>query len=291
MPSQKVPAIAVILIAIGFLALSGLRSIGAGDVGVQFSRMSGVLPEELDEGWHWVIPGLVQITHYSIRSQTYTMSAMIGEGVVRDADTLWVPTTEGLKVGMDLTVRYRLKPETVDQVHQKLGPNFAENILRPSIRATLRLIVSEYGIMDVYGPKREEIQQKAETKLKERLAKDGIEIESIMLRDVFFTPEYQKSIENKQIAQQQAQQMEFVLEKEQKEAERKKIEAEGVKMATIIKAEGQAQALEEINRMLSRNENLLQYMYIDKLADDVEVLIVPSGTGTLINPEALLKQR
>ncbi|MDI6794416.1 MAG: prohibitin family protein [bacterium] len=291
MPSQKVPAIAVILIAIGFLALSGLRSIGAGDVGVQFSRMSGVLPEELDEGWHWVIPGLVQITHYSIRSQTYTMSATIGEGVVRDADTLWVPTTEGLKVGMDLTVRYRLKPETVDQVHQKLGPDFAEKILRPSIRATLRLIVSEYGIMDVYGPKREEIQQKAETKLRERLAKDGIEIESIMLRDVFFTPEYQKSIENKQIAQQQAQQMEFVLEKEQKEAERKKIEAEGVKNATIIKAEGQAHAMEEINRMLSKNENLLQYMYIDKLADDVEVLIVPSGTGTLINPEALLKRR
>lgn len=291
MPSQKVPAIAVILIAIGFLALSGLRSIGAGDVGVQFSRMSGVLPEELDEGWHWVIPGLVQITHYSIRSQTYTMSATLGEGVIRDADTLWVPTTEGLKVGMDLTVRYRLKPETVDQVHQKIGPDFVEKILRPSIRATLRLIVSEYGIMDVYGPKREEIQQKAETKLKERLAKDGIEIESIMLRDVFFTPEYQKSIENKQIAQQQAQQMEFVLEKEQKEAERKKIEAEGVKNATIIKAEGQAQALEEINRMLSRNENLLQYMYIDKLADDVEVLIVPSGTGTLINPEALIKRK
>lgn len=211
--------------------------------------------------------------------------------MVRDADTLWVPTAEGLKVGLDLTVRYRLKPEMVDQVHQKIGPDFSEKIIRPTIRATLRLIVSEYGIMDVYGAKREEIQRKAETKLREKLAKDGIEIEAVMLRDVFFTPEYQKSIENKQIAQQQAQQMQFILEKEQKEAERKRIEAEGVKSATIIKAEGQAQALEEINRMLSKNEDLLQYMYIDKLADDVEVLVVPSGSGTLVNPESLIKRR
>lgn len=291
MAIQKLPTIAIIVIAIIFLALSGLRSIGAGEVGVQFSKIKGVLPEELDEGWHWVIPGLVQITRYSIRSQTYTMSAAIGEGVVRDADTLWVPTAEGLKVGLDLTVRYRLKPEMVDQVHQKIGPDFSEKIIRPTIRATLRLIVSEYGIMDVYGAKREEIQRKAETKLREKLAKDGIEIEAVMLRDVFFTPEYQKSIENKQIAQQQAQQMQFILEKEQKEAERKRIEAEGVKNATIIKAEGQAQALEEINRMLSKNEDLLQYMYIDKLADDVEVLVVPSGSGTLINPESLIKRR
>ncbi|MEW5768075.1 MAG: prohibitin family protein [bacterium] len=291
MPAPKLSTITIIVIAIIFLALSGLRSIGAGEVGVQFSKIKGVLPEELDEGWHWVVPGLVQISRYSIRSQIYTMSARIGEGVVRDADTLWAPTAEGLKVGVDLTVRYRLIPDKVDQVHQKIGPDFAEKIIRPSIRATVRLLVSEYGIMDVYGIKRDEIQQKAEAQLKEKLAKDGVEIESVMLRDVFFTPEYQKSIENKQIAQQKAQEMQFVLEKEQKEAERKKIEAEGVKLATIIKAEGQAQALEEINRMLAKNKDLLQYMYIDKLADDVEVLVVPSGAGTLINPEVLLKGR
>lgn len=77
-PIQKLPTIVIIVIASIFLALSGLRSIGAGEVGVQFSKIKGVLPEELDEGWQWVIPGLVQITRYSIRSQTYTMSAAIG---------------------------------------------------------------------------------------------------------------------------------------------------------------------------------------------------------------------
>jgi regulator of protease activity HflC (stomatin/prohibitin superfamily) len=288
--AQKLPIIGVVLVVVLFIILSGLRSIGPGEVGVQFSKISGVLPEELGEGWHWVMPGIIEITRYSIRTQTYTMSARIGEGVVKDADTLWAPTKEGLKVGLDLTVRYKLDPNRVSEVHQKIGPAYAEKIIRPTIRAVIRMIVSEYGIMDVYGTKREEIQQKSEERLRKKLEKDGIILEAVMLRDVMFTPEYQKSIERKQIAQQKAQEMKFILEKEEKEAQRKRIEAEGVKMATIIKAQGQAKALAEINKMLSKNPKLLQYLYVDKLSDDIKVIVVPSEGGTIIDTKGLLKE-
>lgn len=288
--SQKLPVIGIVLVVIFFIGISGLRTIGPGMAGVQFSKISGVLPEELGEGWHWVMPGIVEITRYSVRTQTYTMSARTGEGVVKDADTLWVPTKEGLKVGLDLTFRYKLDPIKVNEIHQKIGPDYADKIIRPTIRAAIRLVVSEYGIMDVYGVKREEIQQKCEKNLMKKLIKDGIILEAVMLRDVIFTPEYQRSIEEKQIAQQKAQQMEFIVEKEKKEAERKQIEAEGVKMATIIKAQGQAKALAEINKMLSINPKLLQYMYIEKLTDDIKVLVVPSEGGTIIDTKGLLEK-
>ncbi|MDI6785902.1 MAG: prohibitin family protein, partial [bacterium] len=207
--------------------ISGLRTIGSGTVGVQFSKISGVLPDELGEGWHWVMPGVVEITNYSTRTQIYTMSARVGEGMIKDADTLWAPTEEGLKVGLDLTIRYRIDPTKANEIHQKIGPAYVDKVIRPTIRAAIRMVVSEYGIMDVYGVKREEIQQKAEEKLREKLKEDSMILEAVMLRDVMFTPEYQKSIEEKQIAQQKAQQMDFVLEKEKKEAKRKEIEAEG----------------------------------------------------------------
>ena len=288
-------AVIVIVALVVIMTLSGLVVLDPGYAGVQFRRFPpsarGVKKEVLGPGLHWVMPGNTTVIKYSTRTETYTMSSRLGEGVVRDADTLYGPTKEGLKVGLDLTMAYRLDKTRLPEIHDTLGETYADKIIRPTIRTIVRTALSKAGIQDVYSEKREQLQNEAEKALIVKLGERGIIVESLLLRDVIFPSEYEKAIEAKQIAEQDAQKMEFLLQRETKEADRRKIEAEGIKTARIIEAEGEAEALRQVNAVLQENPDLLQYMYIDKLAEDIEVLVVPSGTGTLINPTDFIKGR
>ncbi len=119
------------------------------------------------------------------------------------------------------------------------------------------------------------------------MSRRGWSLLSFDIRNVNFTDEYSKSIEQKQIAQQQAEQMQFVLDKEQREAERKRVEASGVKDSAVIKAEGDAQALKLISEALSTNPNLIQYRYIEKLAPNIQVMLVPANSPFLLDAKSL----
>jgi hypothetical protein len=114
-----------------------------------------------------------------------------------------------------------------DRHPSKIGPDYEERILRPAVRSVIRLVISEYAVMDVYSSRRADIQDEINVKVKSLVEKDGFVIDEVVLRDVRFTDEFAKAIEAKQIAQQAAEQMKYTLEKEQKEAERKVIEASG----------------------------------------------------------------
>ena len=110
---------------------------------------------------------------------------------------------------------------------------------------------------------------------------------SFDVRNVNFTEDYKKAIEQKQIAQQQAEQMQFVLQKERQEAERKKVEADGLKLAAIARAEGDAKALELISEQLARNPNLVNYRFVEKLSDQIQVMMLPSGTPFILDMKQL----
>ncbi len=152
-------------------------------------------------------------------------------------------------------------------IHQKIGPDYEEKIVRPSVRSVIRLVISEYPVMDVYSSRRAEIQDEINRKVKALVEKDGFIIDEVVLRDVRFTPEFAKAIEAKQIAQQSAEQMKYTLEKEQKEAERK-----------VIEAQGRANAIEVINKALAQNPNYIKYLYVDKLSDKVAVIVADQPT-------------
>src|SRR5207237_816874 len=123
----------------------------------------------------------------------------------------------GLQVGIDLTVWHHLDPQRVTSIHQKIGPDYEDTIIRPAVRSVIRLVISEYPVMDVYSSKRAVIQDEINRKVKQLVEHDGFVIDEVVLRDVRFTPEFAKAIEAKQIAQQSAEQMKYTLEKEQKE--------------------------------------------------------------------------
>ena len=231
------------------------------------------------QGVTFVAPFVSVTQDYDLRRLEYTMSGVSGEGRKSEIDdSLWSPTKEGLQVGIDLTLWHHLDPARVVSIHQKIGPDYEEKIIRPAIRSVIRLVISEYPVMDVYSARRAEIQDEINRKTKTLIEKDGFVVDEVVLRDVRFTPEFTKAIEAKQIAQQAAAQRKYTLEKEQKEAERK-----------VIEAQGRANAIEVINKALAQNPNYIKYLYVDKLSDKISVII--SDQNTIMDLKGILGER
>jgi regulator of protease activity HflC (stomatin/prohibitin superfamily) len=228
------------------------------------------------QGFTFVAPFISATADYDLRRLEYTMSGVSGEGRKNQIDdSLWSPTREGLQVGIDLTVWHHLDPAQVIAIHQKIGPDYEEKIIRPAVRSVIRLVISEYPVMDVYSSRRAQIQDEINAKTKALVEKDGFVVDEVVLRDVRFTPEFAKAIEAKQIAQQSAEQMKYTLEKEQKEAERK-----------VIEAQGRANAINVINKALAQNPNYIKYLYVDKLSDKISVIV--SDQNTIMDLKGIL---
>jgi regulator of protease activity HflC (stomatin/prohibitin superfamily) len=284
--SIVVVVVLILLAAFSSTLSAGLVVIDAGEVGVVFNSFSGTKETPLYPGLHFVTPYIETVYRYSTLEQVYTMSINNEEGQVMGDDSLWSPTLEGLQVGIDSSTRYKINPAKAAYIHNNLR-DYNNILVRPSIRSIVRLHVSQYTVTNVYGPRRAEIQGKIEDALRKRFEEAGLLLLSFDIRNVNFTKEYARSIEQKQIAQQQAEQMEFVLDKQRKEAERMRVEAAGFKDAAIIRAQGEAESLKLISEALAANPNLLMYRYIEKLAPNTQVMMVPNNTPFIFDLKGL----
>jgi prohibitin 2 len=271
----RVGAIFVLLLVLLVSMVGAIRVVPVGHGLVIFNTITSSF-RLARQGVTFVWPVISQTAQYDLRRLEYTMSGTEGEGRKSSMDdSLWSPTKEGLQVGIDLTVWHHLDPERLVVIHQKIGPDYEEKIIRPAVRSVIRLVISEYAVMDVYSSRRAEIQSEINLKIKALLEKDGFMIDEIVLRDVKFTDQFGKAIEAKQIAQQSAEQMKYVLEKEQREAERK-----------VIEAQGRAKAIETINLALRQNPNYIRYLYVDKLSDKISVIV--SDQNTIMDLKGIL---
>lgn len=277
LPTISGKTVSIIALALLFLIIlsSAIVIIPAGHVGVVFNAVVGVKKKSLQEGLNFVVPGVESVTIYDARVRNYTMSHSAGEGQkTAENDAVYAPTKEGLIVGLDITVLYKIDKLKAPELHQKIGPDYEEKVLRPEIRNNVRMTVKDYGIIEVYGPKRAVIQERVLEALRKRLVPKRIICLEVLLRDVLFPEDFAKAIREKQVAQQEAQKMEYVLEKEQKEAERK-----------VIEAKGQAKAIEIVQEALSRNPLYIQYLWATKLPQNVQTMVVPGGSNILISPQ------
>lgn len=293
-PLKRIPAVAgpifrTIAIIFAILVIFSVAfgsifvSVGAGEVGVKFSQFGGVQPDELGEGLH-IVPPWISVTKYSVQSQVYTMSSQASEGERAGDDRINALTTEGLTLGMDISIRYRLVPADASSVHQKLGISYAEKIMRPTIKSVIREVVSRRTAMEVYGQQRQLVATEMQTELEERLKNDGFIVEEVLLRNVQLPERVSTAIEEKLQADQEAQRMFFVKEREELEAERKIIEANGVANATIIQARGEAEALRIINEEIKKNPDLINYKYIQMLeGQELQTMIVPTDQGLILD--------
>lgn len=280
---RSVAIIFVVLFIFSVMFGSILVSVGAGEVGVKFNQFGGVESDELGEGLHVVMPW-VSVTKYSVRSEVYTMSAQPAEGERVGDDQITALTSEGLMLGMDMTVRYRLISEDASDVHQTLGTGYSEKIIRPTIKSVIREVVSKHTAMEVYGEERQLVASEMVTILEAALVDDGIIVEEVLLRNVKLPDRVSTAIEEKLQADQDAQRMVFIKQKEQLEAERKVIEATGVADATVIAATGEAEALRIINQEIAKNPDLISYKYIQMLqGQEIQTMIVPTDQGLILD--------
>jgi regulator of protease activity HflC (stomatin/prohibitin superfamily) len=240
-----------------------------------------------------VVPFLESVIEYPISRQTYTMSIAPEEGQIVGDDSVEARTSDGQIVKVDASVIFSINPDEVVQTHIKWQGAYVDNLIRPVARGVIRDAVSQFGVEEVISTKRFELKSMIEGDLNESLSEGGLILQDFVLRNIAFSDEYAASVEQKQIAEQQAQQAAFVVQQREQEAEQARKVAEGKKDANIIEAEGraearlieaeaEAQALELIADALRNNPDLLTFEYIDKLAPGIQVMLVPSDTPYLL---------
>jgi prohibitin 1 len=213
----------VLIVFVLILLFSSVVSIPTGHVGVLtlFGRVTG---EVLGEGIHMINP-LKSVERLSIQTQSVKESAN-------------VPSNEGLILALDTSLLFHLDRAKAADVYQKVGANYAEKIVEPTLRAAIRAATSAHTANALYTNARELVQQQIQDELSTQLAPRGVIIENVLLRDVQLPAMLKTSIEAKQQAEQDALRMNFILQKEKQEAERKRIEAQGIADFQKIVAQG-----------------------------------------------------
>lgn len=253
-----------ILLIIAGLLLASVRQINPGEVGVQI-LFGKVQPTILYEGLNIVNP-FAEIKTISIKTQNYTMEGK--------AEAVRVLSKDGLEVALDVTILYRVIPEQAPTIYRQIGFDFQEKIIRPIIRSRIREIAAEYNAIELYSEKRDEFQQKVYQMIKEDYEKRGIALESLLIRNIDLPQSIKETIERKIAAIQEAQRMEFVLEKGRKEAELKRIEAQGIADAQQILAKALTPAVLQYEMLKVQKE----------LATSPNTKILILGSGQTVPP-------
>ncbi|HMF69873.1 MAG TPA: prohibitin family protein [Flavitalea sp.] len=219
----RVTGIAVILI--GALS-SAIIQIGAGEIGVK--KLFGKVQQQvLSSGLHVINP-LLEIEKLDVKTQNYTMSGAHDEGTKAGDDAIRVLTADGLEVTIDLSVLYRLITNDAPMLLQETGANYEDKIVRPITRTRIRDNAVYYDAVALYSTKRDEFQQRIFKNIEADFKKRGLLLENLLVRNITLPQSVKATIEQKINAEQDAQKMQFVLQKEKQEAERKRVEAQGI---------------------------------------------------------------
>jgi prohibitin 1 len=255
---RRSAGIIVVVIVLAILLLNSVTSIKTGHVGIvtMFGRVTG---RTMGEGIHLVNP-LALVTELNIKTQEVKEHAS-------------VPSKEGLVMGLEASVLYHLDSAQAAEVYQKIGINYAEVLLVPNFRSAIRGVTASNLASSLYSDARETIARDILAHLQAQVQPRGIVIENVLLRDLQLPQTLKQAIEAKQQAQQEAQRMEFVLQREKQEAERKRVEAQGIKDFQNVVSEGISDKLLEWKGIeatveLARSQN-------------AKVVVVGAGKGGL----------
>jgi regulator of protease activity HflC (stomatin/prohibitin superfamily) len=218
-------SVGIVLIVIGALNAC-VKQIDAGQIGVS-SLFGKVSNEVLTPGLNFVNP-LVNVHNVDIKTLNYTMSGVHNEGEKDGDDAIRVLTSDGLEVTIDLTVLYRVVGAEAPRLIRETGLDYKDKIVRPLTRTKIRDNAVYFTAIDLYSTKRDQFQNKIFTSIEADFKKRGLILEQLLLRNITLPNNVKTSIEEKIKAEQDAQKMEFVLQKEKQEAERKRVEAQGI---------------------------------------------------------------
>ncbi len=280
----------------------------------------------LGPGVHIIMPIINEPILYTTAVQTYTMSRVTDEGQVRRADAVEGRTRDGQQVLIDVSVLYRIDRDFANTLHRKWQNRYENDFVRPTVRSAVRERVASYSVNDLYGgtslvtvtdadtgqsrteqavSKLPELQRRLNEELRPVFAENGLFLQELLIREITFSEEFIRAVEAKQVAEQQAEQA-------KQEAERARTLASGQADAAVTAARGEANALRErangeaaairaraaaeaealalINEQITKNPMLLQWRYIEQIAPNISMILLPSNAPFLFDIEQLMQQ-
>lgn len=271
----SVPIIILILI-VSFIARS-LVFVEPQESAVVISIISpeGYQDRPLRSGLHWIIPFAESVERYPIAWQTYTMSFNPSEGQNKGNDSIVARTQDGQEVMIDCSIIYRLDADQVIRIHIDWQNRYLDDFIRPIVRNKVRNLASQYTADEINSSRRIGLEADLNNLLRNDLADKGFIMDSFLLRNVSFSPEYATAIEEKQVAQQAVIQSEY-------QATQVIIIANADAEAVLRRAQANADALALISQVLDGNPDLLTYNYIDKLSPNISVMLVPNNAPFIL---------
>jgi regulator of protease activity HflC (stomatin/prohibitin superfamily) len=288
--------IGTVIFAVLLTTLSaGLVFLQADQYGVVISAIQpkGYRTTPLSPGLHWVVPFVENVKDYSIAKQTYTMATATTEGTVAGDDSIQCRTKDGQQVYIDASVIYSIDPKYLINLHITWQGRYEDNVVRPVVRSAIRDAVSQFGVEEIVSTKRAELELTISDEIKLGLTANNLIMDDFLLRNIRFSDEYAAAVEQKQIAEQQALQAKFVVEQKKQEAEQVRQTAQGAADAVVIAAQGEAQSIQirakaqalawaALAAVLRDHPEMLTYEYIQKIAPNLQVIYLPSGTPLLL---------
>jgi regulator of protease activity HflC (stomatin/prohibitin superfamily) len=219
----KLAGIGVLVIGV---LLSSVYQVEPGEVGVQklFGKVSNNV---LESGLNFKNP-LVEVVNFDIRTENYTMSGVADEGTRTGDDAIRVLSADGLEVVIDLTVLYRVVSSEAPRILREIGTDYRNVIVRPICRTKIRDNAVYYDAIALYSTRRDEFQARIYKSIESDFKDRGLILEQLLVRNIVLPASVKATIESKINAEQEAQKMTFVLQKEKQEAERKRVEAQGI---------------------------------------------------------------
>ncbi len=266
--SGMIKTVGFLILLVG-AGLSSVKQIEPGDVGVQ--KLFGKVNNNILESGLNVINPLVEVVTFDVRTQNYTMSAVQDEGNKMGDDAIRVLSADGLEVVIDLTVLYKVIPVEAPRILSEIGTDYRNTIVRPICRTKIRDNAVYYDAVALYSTKRDEFQARIFKSIEDDFKTRGLILEQLLVRNITLPESVKAAIESKINAEQDAQKMTFVLQKATQEAERLRVEAQGIADYQKILSTG-------------LSDKMLQYEMIKAIATspNAKLIIMDSKKGSPI---------
>jgi regulator of protease activity HflC (stomatin/prohibitin superfamily) len=263
--------LAILLIAFGAIS-SCIVQLNAGQIGVQ-SIFGKIQSRTLGEGLSFINP-LAEVKKIDIKTQNYTMSAKHSEGEVLGDDAIRALTKDGLELVIDLSVLYRVSASDAPNLIRLVGADFVDKIVRPITRTKIRDNSVYYDAVELYSTKRDEYQTRISKDIETEFKKRGLILENVLVRNITLPETVKKAIEEKIRTEQESQKMQYVLSKEKQEADRKRVEAQGIADYQKIIGEG-------LSDKQLKYEQIKAYKEL-ATSDNAKVIIMPNNGNNII---------
>lgn len=278
---------ALVVGMVGFFLTSLVVRIGAQDAGVLVTPW-GVDDNELHTGWHIVMPwNSIYIMDKTV--WVYTCADAGTEGAKPNADAIWAPTKDGIKMGFDVSVSWRIIATEASWIYANISENdggtsgrylwLEENVIRPKLKSAMALTVSNFTPIEAYSTKRQEIQDHIVQRMREEVKNYKLVIEQVDMREVFYNPEYETAINAKKLAEQEVLRLVEVTRQKEEELKQASIN----KDIAIQQAEGEARSLQIKGTSIAQNPKIIELEWINKWNGSLPQYMMGNGQGVMIN--------